>query len=74
MSHWESMPWSSAMCFTLAAVVIACVAFLIWDNWKHREPKRPPMATPMSVDELKLRRLKKSVARYIATKKMANSK
>lgn len=40
MSAWASLPWSSALCFVLAGVVAICVLFLIWDAWKHREPRR----------------------------------
>jgi len=42
MSHWESMPWSSGLCFLLAAIVAFCVLFLLYDAWKHREPNRVP--------------------------------
>jgi hypothetical protein len=65
------MPWTSALCFLLAGAVLLCIAFLTYDSWIHRE-KRRPMATDVTVDELMLRRLKKSVAIRIATKRLAN--
>ena len=73
MSAWESMPWSSALCFTLALFVFLCVAFLIWDYRRHKEQKRP-MATDASIDELRLRRLARSVRQRIQTRKLANGR
>jgi hypothetical protein len=64
------MGWAAALCFVLAGVVLACILFLIWDAQKNREPK--PMATSMDIDELMLRRLKRSVATRISTIKAAN--
>ena len=68
------MGWAAALCLLLAAVVALCIAFLAYDSYKHREPKRKPMATPVSIDELQLRRLKKAVAIRIGTIKQANGK
>jgi hypothetical protein len=36
----SDMPWSTALCFLLAGVVLFCILFLVYDAWKHREPKR----------------------------------
>ena len=66
------MGWAAALCLLLAAVVALCIAFLAYDSWVHREPKRKPMATPVSIDELQLRRLARSVRQRIQTRKIAN--
>jgi hypothetical protein len=39
-----------------------------------RRKRSMPMATPMDIDELQLRRLKKAVAIRIAQRKLANGK
>ena len=66
--------WAAALCFLLAGVVLLSIGFLAYDSYKHREAKRRPMATSMPVDELMLRRLKKSVSIRIAQRDIANGR
>jgi hypothetical protein len=65
MSAWETLPFSAATCFVLAGVILACILFLAYDAYIHREPTRRPMATDMSRDELKAMRLRKYCERRL---------
>ena len=71
---------TAAITTFIILVTLFGAAFILWGLWaaimgvydEFSQRKRKAMATPMQIDELMLRRLKRSVAVRITQRKMAN--
>ena len=80
MQHGRSTSMTAAITTFIILVTLFGALFILWGVWaaimgvydEFSQRKRKAMATPMDIDELKMRRLAKAVRQRIQTRKIMN--